>query len=304
MIEIKTTTFGAQLDQVEFIWAKNSKEFLFSNSVLIHGNPCIIVDPSASFTYLERLASSNTVDMVLNTHYHADHRSLNGLFKQAIFAAHELDAPAIRDYKVYEKMADSDADSYYTKWRKDFFQKYSIKDCPVSKLYQGGEIIETNTTQIELVHIPGHTPGHLALHFKNIRAVFLSDIDLTPYGPWYANVESNIDDFIKSVKKIKSIDADYYISSHGERLYSPEKFHEKIDRFFNHFQARDEKILDLLKEKPMKLFEIAANPIIYRKGSLNDPLKAYFQLEMIKKHLERLIKLGEITLDNESYFIN
>lgn len=89
--------------------------------------------------------------------------------------------------------------------------------------------------------------------FRNIKTLFVSDIDLTPYGPWYANVTSSIADFIASVEKIKKIEADYYVTSHGERIYDIDKFHEKLDRFNRHFFEREEKILDFLKMAQKKL---------------------------------------------------
>ncbi len=299
--EIKETPNGNQIGDVEFIWARNSKEFLFANSILIRGKPSILIDPSATFTYIDHLAQSHAVDIVLNTHYHADHRSLNGLFKKVIFASHEKDAPAIRNAATYEEFADTDDHSFYSEWRHDFFKQYQISDCPVSLLYKGDELIETDTTQIQLIHIPGHTPGHMALFFKNISCLYLSDIDLTPYGPWYANVVSDIDEFIASVKKIRAIECDYYVSSHGERIYDREKFLDKIDKFARHFTERDEKIIDLLKTGPKELVEIASEGIVYRKMSLVDPLKSYFQLKMVEKHLARLEKQGLILKDGEHY---
>lgn len=301
--EITTTDFGDKIGDVEFIWARNSKEFLFANSIYVRGKPSIIIDPSATFTYIERLASTHSVDVVLNTHYHGDHRSLNGLFKNVLFASHELDAPAIRDFATYEKYADPDPESVYTLWRKQIFMEYHITDCPVSQLYKGNELIETDTTQIQLVHIPGHTPGHMALHFKNINLLYLSDIDLTPYGPWYANIVSDIDDFIASVERVKKIEADHYVTSHGERIYTPEKFQEKIGRYERCFAERDERIIDVLKTGPKDLAEIASEGIVYRRMALADPLKAYFQLRMVQKHLERLLKLGRINQEGEKYFV-
>lgn len=301
--EIKKTDFGNQIGAVEFIWARNSKEFLFANSIYIKGSLSFIVDPSANFTYIEQLASSNAIDIVLNTHYHGDHRSLNGLFNDVIFAAHKDDAPSIRSYEIYEENADLDKTSFYTSWRRDFFKKYHITDCPVSKLYEGGETIQTDATEFELIHIPGHTPGHMALHFKDISTVYLSDIDLTPYGPWYANVVSDIDLFISSVEKMMKLEADYYVSSHGERIYNPEQYQKKITRFYNHFADRDEKILDLLKTGPKEMIEIASEGIVYRRPSLRDPLKAYFQWQMILKHLGRLKRQGLIEEGDGRYFL-
>ena len=300
---IEQTEHGSRIGSVEFIWARNSKEFLFANSIYIKGSTSYIVDPSATFTYIESLAMSHAVDVVLNTHYHGDHRSLNGLFKNAVYAAHELDAPAIRDNITYEKCADTDLNSFYTEWRKQVFKQYRIVDCPVSVLYQGGEVLSTGDEEIELVHIPGHTPGHLALHFKNINTLFVSDIDLTPYGPWYANVSSNINDFISSVEKIKKIQADYYVTSHGERIYEPEKFHEKLDRFYRHFFDREEKILEFLSAGPKKIEDLLLEGIVYRRQALVDPLKYYFQWKMIEKHLDKLLLENKIIVEDAVYSI-
>jgi hypothetical protein len=45
--EIIPTEYGSRIGDVEFIWARNSKEFLFANSIYIRGNPSFIIDPSA-----------------------------------------------------------------------------------------------------------------------------------------------------------------------------------------------------------------------------------------------------------------
>lgn len=300
---IETTEFGAKIGPVEFIWARNSKEFLFANSIFIRGKPSLIVDPSASFTYIERLAMTHAADMVLNTHYHADHRSLNSLFKNCIFAAHEHDAPAIRDSKIYEECCDNDPHSFYSDWRKQFLKTYKVDDCPVSQMYKGGETLKTDSCEIELIHLPGHTPGHMALFFKNSGCLYLSDIDLTPYGPWYANVVSHLEDFIASVEKIKNFQTDYYVTSHGERVYTPEQFQEKIERFARHFVERDERILETLKEGPKELAQIASCAIVYKKAALMDPLKAYFQWQMVIKHLELLVKKGIVAKEGGNYLI-
>lgn len=298
---IITTDHGSRLGSVEFIWARNSKEFLFANSIYVKGSPSLIIDPSAVFTYIESLALTQAVDIVVNSHYHADHRSLNGLFKKIIYAAHEADSACIRDYATYEEYADPDPNSFYSQWRRHVFEQYHIQDSPVSLMLKDGEIIDTGDTQIEVVHIPGHTPGHLAFHFKPINVLYLSDIDLTPYGPWYANIHSDIDAFKRSVKRISQIEADYYVTSHGERLYEPEKFQEKIARFAKHFDDRDQKIIDCLKDGPKELLHIASLGIVYRTAALKDPLKAYFQWQMVLKHLERLCNQGVVSLENNHY---
>lgn len=300
-LTFENTDHGSRIGAVEFIWARNSKEFLFSNSVLVHGNKPVIIDPSASFTYIEQLAKAHYVSIVLNTHRHGDHRSLNQLFKGVIFAAHEADAKAISQYDVYARESDVETQSYYANWTREIFQKYKIVDCPVAMKLKDGDIIDTGDERIRIIHIPGHTPGHIALYFERADLLFTSDIDLTPYGPWYANVVSDIEEFKKSVKLIRDFECQWYIPSHGERVYDREKFIEKIDRFAAAFNEREEKILTLLKEEPRDIAHLCSNGIIYRQGSLVDPLKSYFQMQMVEKHLADLIQRRLIVQDKSVF---
>lgn len=295
------TDHGARIGEVEFIWARNSKEFLFSNSILVHGDKPVIIDPSASFTYIEQLAKAHYVRTVLNTHRHGDHRSLNQLFKGVVFAAHEADSPSISDYATYARESDREVNSYYANWTRDVFQKYKIVDCPVSLRLKEGDVIDTGSERIRILHIPGHTPGHIALFFEKADLLFTSDIDLTPYGPWYANVVSDIDAFKKSVARMRDFECRWYVPSHGERVYDREKFLEKIDRFAAAFHEREDKILALLRNESMEIDRLCSTGIVYRQASLIDPLKAYFQFQMVEKHLEDLEKRRLIQKDQNTY---
>lgn len=291
----------SKIGNVQFIWARNSKEFLFANSIFIPGTHSVLVDPSAQFTTIEQLASKHAVHMIFNTHYHADHRSLNHLFTDTIFAAPSLDAGAIRDYKVYEQIADRDPHSFYTSWRKKVFQKYGILDVPVSQTYEDGDIIQTGEHEIEVIHLPGHTAGHSGLFIKNIDCLFIGDVDLTPYGPWYANINSNIDQFLESIQRLRKFSATYYVTSHGERIYDQETFLRKLQKYEDHIHKRDEHILNLLKQGAMHLSDLCQQGIIYRRVALTDPLKAYFQIQMVIKHLERLMQKNQIVLEDTFY---
>ncbi len=297
---IQETPYGSRIGNVEFVWAHNSREFVFSNTLVIHGKPSIVVDPSANFSYLEQLASQKAIDWVMNTHYHGDHRSLNPLFKGLPRYCHEADAPAISSYETYERYADRDPQSAYAVWRREIFRNLGIQEELVTHTLKGGERVALSDGALEWVHLPGHTPGHTGIYFPEIRTLFIADIDLTPYGPWYANEVSDIDQFLASIQKIREIPADYYVTSHGERIYSPEQFFEKLERFVAHFAERDERLLEKLKERPRSLKDLMYRGIVYRKPStVNDPLKAYFEAQMIRKHLERLLASETVRTEGE-----
>lgn len=287
---IEETENGARIGKVEMIWARNSKEFFFSNSILIHDSASpTLVDPSANFSYLEFLASQKRVKQVLNTHYHADHRSLNSLFRpHGRFLCHPLDKP-LMSLENYLKYADPETDSDYVQWLKAIFSSLGIQDPVFHQTLKEGDLVPLADQEVRVVHLPGHTPGHIGLFFKEIDLLFTADVDLTPLGPWYANIPSNIDDFLSSLQRLKNWECAYYITSHGSRFYNRERFLKKLNRFIDAFEKRDNAILESIKERPRNLKELATQGIIYRRLDLQkDPLKAAFERQMIEKHLKRL----------------
>lgn len=293
------TEHGTRLGDVEFIWAKNSREFFFSNSVLIHdGSSTTIVDPSSNFTYLEQLASRKMVQQVLNTHYHVDHRSLNHLFRQARFICHEKDLAPLLSFENYLKYADSERESNYVQWLKGIFSSLDILEGHVNLTLKDGDLVPLQNHRVRVLHIPGHTPGHLALFFEDIDLLYTSDIDLTPLGPWYANISSDIDEFLQSIRKVKHLHCRHYVTSHGGRIYDREQFVEKLEKFESAFEKRDNKILESLQGAPKSLQELSQVGIIYKASHLSDPLKACFERQMVEKHLERFEKQGKLFQEN------
>ena len=135
-----------------------------------------------------------------------------------------------------------------------------------------------------------------------LKILITFDIDLTPYGPWYANEVSSIEDFIESIQKIKNIDANLYITSHGERLYDAETFHKKIERFERYFTERENHILEALKEGPATPEILNNKGLMYKKRLLQDQLRAYFGMKMIEKHLKRLEKEGKVFKDDQGLY--
>ena len=283
---IEETENGILIGPAEFIWAKNAKEFFFSNSIVIHEPELLVVDPSANFSFFEKLASQNKVRTVLNTHYHIDHRSLNHLFiRHAHFLCHELDKPAILSFDNYLRYADTNQDSSYVMWLKGIFSSLEIQKQIIHETLKEGDLLPIEGIQVRVLHLPGHTPGHIGLHFENLGILYISDIDLTPMGPWYANLSSDIDQFLHSIERIRNMKVDYYITSHGERVYERERFLEKLDRFEMAFTKREEKILETLQNGSKNLEELSQVGIIFKLSQLGDPLEPCCEPPMIQKHL-------------------
>ncbi len=126
--------------------------------------------------------------------------------------------------------------------------------------------------------------------------LYTSDIDLTPLGPWYANISSDIDQFVASIQRVKAFHCQYYATSHGGRIYDREQFLEKLEKFESAFEKRDSKILEALQAGPRDLKELSQVGIIFKSSHLSDPLKACFERQMVEKHLQRFQKQGTVVL--------
>ena len=54
-----------------------------------------------------------------------------------------------------------------------------IQSFDINKPLDLGEI------RLEFLHLPGHSPGHCGLYEPESKVLFIGDIDLSKFGPWY-----------------------------------------------------------------------------------------------------------------------
>jgi glyoxylase-like metal-dependent hydrolase (beta-lactamase superfamily II) len=152
---------------------------------------------------------------------------------------------------------------------------------------------------VEVVPTPGHTPGHLAFYFREPEILFLGDYDLTPFGPWYGDSYSDIDQTIESIQRLKAIPARVWLTGHETGLFT-QTTEELWTRYEGVIYEREFKLLDFLSE-PRTLDDIAAACIVY--GRPREP-RAFFEFgerAIMKKHLERLRKNGRILQEGDYY---
>jgi len=162
-----------------------------------------------------------------------------------------------------------------------------------------GEVIDLGGVTIEVVHTPGHTPGHLALFFREAEILFLGDYDLTSFGPWYGDTYSDIDKVIASVERLKSIPARTWLTSHGEGVFQNDPG-ELWGTYLSVVDTRDGKLMDLLNE-PRTMADVIEARIVYKKKREPKEFYDFGERAIMGKHLQRLIKKGEVTLDGEVY---
>jgi glyoxylase-like metal-dependent hydrolase (beta-lactamase superfamily II) len=153
---------------------------------------------------------------------------------------------------------------------------------------------------VEVIHTPGHTPGHLAFFFEEPKVLFMGDYDLTAFGPWYGDRYSSIQKTITSIERLRQIPARVWLACHESGVFEVEPG-ALWDQYLDVIKEREEKLLKLLA-LPRKMEEIVEASIVY--GRPREP-KALFELGeslTMKKHLEKLIEESRVLQEGDRFF--
>jgi hypothetical protein len=77
--------------------------------------------------------------------------------------------------------------------------------------------------------------------------------------------------------------------------------HKRFDEFLSVFKERDEKILEFLSS-PRSMDDFVDKALIYRKYPYVASILRFFEAEMIRKHLDRLMSKGLVTEKDGKFF--
>ena len=153
---------------------------------------------------------------------------------------------------------------------------------------------------MEVIGTPGHSPGHLAFLFREPQILFLGDYDLTPFGPWYGDRYSSIEQTADSIKILKGIPAKVWLTCHETGIFE-EKPGNLFDEYLNVIQTREDKLFDFLSH-PRTIEEIVNAWIVYGRKREPKELYEFGERTNIQKHLEKLLAQNVIAFDDDRYY--
>ncbi len=264
----------------------------------------LLIDPSCDDTVLKSLHNQKPIDVIINSHCHEDHFLNNYLFPKADLWAHEKEAPMFRDIELLLDAwmnAEEKASPVGEETRSFLINETHFVARETDRLLKDEEIVTLGETRMQVLHTPGHSPGHLCFFFPDEKVLYTADLDLVRAGPYYGDKGSSIDDTIRSLERIMKIEADIYLSAHGKQgIYEGDP--NTIKNYLDVIYQRENRLLDALMEKTRTLDEIAELGIIYGKRDSSDIwFIAASERKMMEKHLERLEKGDRIKRDGEHY---
>ena len=180
---------------------------------LVNAGELVLIDAGAGQSF-NRLVDNiyalgfapEQLNSIIVTHGHIDHIGALAEFRKKYgvkVIAHELDAPAI------ESGNGTGADVYGVDYQ----------PCPVDVKINGAEHdLHYSQHDLKLIHIPGHTPGSIAVYVEitGKRVLFGQDI----HGPYEAEWGGDRKQAIASLEKLVDLKADMLCEGHFG-IYQP-----------------------------------------------------------------------------------
>jgi hydroxyacylglutathione hydrolase len=275
-----------------FIPGENNGKYPFCHSIYIEGAG-ILIDPASDRRRLEVIRDRHGVNAVWLSHWHEDHFMYLDLFENVPLWISRADAPPLSDLEILLDWYGIANDEHRQYWRQLMLEQFNFRPRRPHGFLQGGEQIRLGgDLTVDLIAAPGHTPGHMALYFREPDVLFLGDYDLTRFGPWYGDVHSSIEETIASLERLKRIPARVLLTSHETGIFeqpsdAPWEQYERV------IHEREGKLMQTL-DRPKTIEEIVNLYLIY--GRPREPRAFYEFCEraLITKHIERLEQRGMV----------
>jgi glyoxylase-like metal-dependent hydrolase (beta-lactamase superfamily II) len=268
---------------------------------------------------MDALKSNMDNTDIFLTHLHTDHVGL-------------CNKIASKDTKIFISSTDESylKALYQQDYLDNLFQRYytlgfsveeleeNIKNNPMVKYLPPKDTLFTaiedsyefdlGTFKLKGVVTPGHTPGHMCLYSEDTGILFSGDhiiFDITPNITIWKDVENSLDDYIKSLKKIKSYEVKTTLSAHRKAMGN---CYDRIDELIAHHNNRLEEAYDIVKNSggitPYHAASKMKWSIKAKDWSEFPVIQKWFAVSEATAHLDYLVAGGfmEKELRSEQYY--
>jgi len=287
MYEIKKNIF--------LVPGKKKSQFPYCCCLLVKGRDLsVLIDAGMGKPQMDACLEKG-FDILILSHCHVDHRLTIRHIPEKPVWSHEKEVTYIQNEKNFIEGIG------YARGGIDYYELFGHLILPESKVQRtlaDGDRVDIGGLTLEILHTPGHTPGHLSFYIPEEKFLFAADVDLTPFGPMYGHYFSDIDEFIDTIRKIKATEASIVATGHTEPYY--DQIPQRFDDFEKVIYKRDQLIFEKL-DQPRTVSDLLNQNLIYSKYPESQVVTRFFEMVHIEKQLDRLVKLGKAKKEGDLY---
>lgn len=253
------------------------------------------------------------------SHFHYDHTGAAEELRDrygAKVVCHPLERPIIEDPLFVTRRENAErfgADP--TAMAEDFNfapgETFALSDPDVIKRYwnfpvtvdeevSGGDILQVGALALEVIDLPGHSPGQIGLWNPATRSLYSADLSNfpSPLGPYPIGDAAK---HIQSLHRARELNPVYYWEGHFFGTYAEDASRRRIDHVLQQSLGTGERILHVLSRdgEPKTISELLPEvfPIkldaMYPVPTGTTSRSAYAEA-CIQSHLWRLVELGKV----------
>jgi glyoxylase-like metal-dependent hydrolase (beta-lactamase superfamily II) len=180
------------------------------------------------FPYLDELGvTASMLRHVVISHADFDHFGANAELRawapDASFLCHAEDRRQIEDVEalIVERYGEfAGANGMPSDPELDAFVRGVTHACQIDGTLEGGDVIDVGDLRLEVMHVPGHSHGHLALFEASSRCALIADAVLGAACPTEAGAPAfpptyrYVDDYLETIERLETVEADTLVTGH------------------------------------------------------------------------------------------
>ncbi len=269
-----------------------------ANALLVQGRDAtFLVD--APLGVVARKDRLPPLDAIVVTHCHEDHIPALASFPDVRCLVHREDLHGLLDLDRFLEIF-GHPEPQRSRLRRLATETFHYAPRPDAEVFDDGARWQLGGgVAIEAIHAPGHTRGHCVFHVQPDDVLFLVDVDLSGFGPYYGDAWSDLESFERTLDRIGELRAKHYLTGHHLGLLDEEEFRTRLARYKTRIAQREERLLDFL-EQPRSMEEIVGHRIVYRPHDEGAGIDG-IERRSAQLHLERLVRDGAVTREDDRY---
>ena len=176
-------------------------------------------------------------------------------------------------------------------------KKYANQKLFIPQIVQDGQILKVGPWSLQVVLVPGHTPGNTCLYLAEKKILFCGDhilFDITPNITAWPGMTDALGSYLDSLKKIREFDIALALPAHRKNDMD---VYERIEQLLVHHKNRLQNTVDTLEQFPgSTAYEVASHLTWSMRGKdwTEFPVhQKWFAVGETLSHLDYLIVRGQ-----------